>query len=333
MATLLESIGSQMTPDMLGTIGKAIGVDETKVQEGLQMVGPLVQDTLAEKSKSTAGMDSIMKMLPQDGAPQGGGLTDLLGLLGKGPMAAVAQGGLLNDLFGQGASSIGKVLSSKLGFDVTPILAAAIPAIIGAISKAATEQKLDSQGIAKMLQTEQSNFAASAKPEVLAALNEAKSAAGAADGLKAAFSNEEWLNIRLAPTATAFYVVTSSPSGPVGMLKELSAAGDLMKNALKDAPATSLVNVAFGNALAATEGEKTIDEKSARPAMLDAIKGAAAAVKAKTPAEFDSFASTIKTLAASVANASKEGGFLGIGAKTVSKTEQAALDEINAALA
>jgi hypothetical protein len=333
MATLLESIGSQMTPDMVGTIGKAIGVDNTKVQEGLQVVGPLVQDTLAERSKTTAGMDSIMKMLPQDGAAQQGGLTDLLGLLGKGPMASVAQSGLLNDLFGQGASSIGKVLSSKLGFDVTPILAAAIPAVIGAISKAAKEQNLDSQGIAKMLQTEQANYVATAKPEVLATLSEAKSAAGAADSLKATFTNDEWLNIRLSPTATAFYVVTSSPSGPVGMLKELSAAGDLMKNALKDAPATSLVNVAFGNALAATEGEKNIDEKSARPAMLDAIRDAAAAVKSKTPAEYDNFASTLKTLAASVANASKEGGFLGIGAKTVSKQEQQALDEINAALA
>jgi hypothetical protein len=331
MATLLESIGSQMTPDMVGTIGKAIGVDSAQVQEGLQVVGPLVQDTLAEKSKTTAGMDSIMKMMPQDGAAQGG-LSDLLGLLGKGPMAAVAQSSLLNDLFGQGASAVGKVLSSKLGFDVTPLLAAALPAVIGAISKMAKEQNLDSQGIASMLQTEQANFAATAKPEVLATLSEAKSAAGASEALKAAFTNEEWLNIRLSPTATAFYVVSSSPSGPIGMLKELSAAGDLMKSALKDAPATSLVNVAFGNAAAATEGEKVIDEKSARSSMLDAIKSAAAAVKAKTPAEYDSFAATIKTLAASVANASKEGGFLGIGAKTVSKEEQAALDEINAAL-
>ncbi len=332
MATLLETIGSQMTPDMVGTIGKAIGVDDSKVQEGLQVVGPLVQDTLAEQSKSTAGMDAIMKMLPEEGAAQGG-LNDLLGLLGKGPMAAVAQSSLLNNVFGQGASTVGKVLSSKLGFDVTPILAAAVPAVLGAISRAAKEQKLDSQGIATMLQTQQANFNATAKPEVLAVLNEAKSAAGVADTLKAAFTSEEWLQIRLAPTATAFYVVTSSPSGPVGTLKELSAAGELMKTALKDAPATSLVNVAFGNAMAATEGEVKIDEKSARPTMLESIKGAAAAVKAKTPDEYASFASTLNTLATSVANASKEGGFLGIGAKTVSKEEQAALDEINAALA
>jgi hypothetical protein len=333
MATLLESIGTQITPQMVGTIGKAIGVDDAKVQDGLGAVGPVVLGSLSEKSKTTAGMDAIMKMLPQEGAAQGGGLSDLLGLFSKGPMSAVTQGSLLNDVFGQGTSAIGKTLSAKLGFDVTPLLAAAVPAILGAIAKSAKEQKLDSQGIAGFLQAEQTNLMANAKPEVLATLSEVNSAAGAADALKASFSNEEWLKLRLTPTATAFYVVTASPSGPVGMLKELSAAGDMMKTVLKDAPATSLVNVAFGNALAETEGEVRIDEKSARPTMLDTIKAAAAAVKAKTPAEYDGFAASLKNLATSVANASKEGGFLGIGGKIVSKSEQAALDDINAALA
>lgn len=333
MTTLLESIGSQITPDMVGTIGKAIGVDESKVQDGLSTVGPVVLGSLAEKSKTTAGMDSIMKMLPEEGAPQGGGLSDLLGLFGKGPMSAVTQGSLLNDVFGQATSAIGKTLSAKLGFDVTPLLAAAVPAILGAIAKSAQAQKLDSQGIATLLQSEQDNLAATAKPEVLATLSEVQSAAGAADALKAAFSDEEWLKLRLAPTATAFYVVSASPSGPVGTLKELGAAGDVMKTALKDAPATSLVNVAFGNALAATEGEVNIDEKSPRSTMLDTIKAAAVAVKAKTPAEYDGFAASLKNLASAVANASKEGGFLGFGGKTVSKEEQQALDEINAALA
>ncbi len=332
MATLLESIGTQITPDMVGKIGKAIGVDESKVQDGLGTVGPVVLGSLAEKSKTTAGMDEIMKMLPQEGATQGG-LGDLLGLLGGGSMAGLAQGSLLNGLFGQAASAIGKTLSAKLGFDVTPLLAAAVPAILGALAKSAKEQKFDSQGIAGFLQTEQANLTATAKPEVLATLKEVQSAAGAANALKASFSDEEWLKLRLAPTATAFYVVTASPSGPVGTLKELSAAGEIMKASLKDASATSLVNVAFGNALAATEGEVNIDEKSARPTMLDTIKAAAAAVKAKTPAEYDGFATSLKSLATSVANASKEGGFLGFGGKTVSKEEQQALDEINAALA
>jgi DhnA family fructose-bisphosphate aldolase class Ia len=46
-----------------------------------------------------------------------------------------------------------------------------------------------------------------------------------------------------------------------------------------------------------------------------------------------SFASALNTLAQKVAEAAKEGGFLGIGAKTISNEEQQALNEIRAALA
>jgi hypothetical protein len=133
--------------------------------------------------------------------------------------------------------------------------------------------------------------------------------------------------------ATAFYVVTASPSGPVGTIKEISAAGDTMKAVLQDASATSLVNVAFGNAAAPTEGEVKIDENSPRETMLDTIKAANAAVKAKLPGEAASFQAALNDLATKVASAAKEGGFLGIGGKQVSAQEQQALDDIKAALA
>jgi hypothetical protein len=333
MATLLESLAQEMTPDTLGKIGKAIGVDTSMVQQGLDIAGPLVQGGLAKKSETTAGLDAIMKMLPQDGA-SADSLNDIIGMLTKGGVGSeLAQTGLLTDVFGQGTSAIGKTLSAKLGFDVTPILAMAVPAIMGAISNAAKTQKLDSAGIAQMLQSEQSSYVANAKPEVLATLNEAWDAGSKADVVKAMFTDDEWLKVRLAPVAAAFYVITASPSGAIGSMKELSAAGDTMKAVLKDAPATSLVNVAFGNAAAGAEGEVKIDEKSPRDSMLKGITSAYAAVKAKMPDEAASFATTLNTLAQNVAGAAKEGGFLGIGGKQISAQEQQALDEIKAALA
>ena len=122
MASLLESVGQQITPEVIGSIGKAIGVDTSMVQQGLDIAGPLVQGGLAKKSETTAGMDAIMKMLPQDGASPGD-LNDIIGILTKGDVGSeLAQTGLLTDVFGQGTSAIGKTLSAKLGFDVTPIL-------------------------------------------------------------------------------------------------------------------------------------------------------------------------------------------------------------------
>jgi hypothetical protein len=332
MATLLESVGQQLTPEVLGSIGKAMGVDSSQIQTGLEAVGPVVQGALAEKSKTTAGMDAIMKQLPEAGAPDG--LADLVGALLKGgPAGAAASSGLLSDVFGQGASAVDKTLSGKLGFDVTPLLAAAVPALLGAVSRVAKEHNLDSAGIAKMLQTEQANTLATAKPEVLATVKDVNDATAAADAVRKSFTDAEWGQIRLAPTAAAYYVMSASPSGPVGSIQELSAAGDMMKSVLQNAGATSLVNVAFGTIAGLDQAGEVINEKSSRDSMLAAIKGAAAAVKAKAPNEATSFAETIGGLAQKVAEAAKEGGFLGIGGKQISDREQQALNEINAALA
>lgn len=106
-----------------------------------------------------------------------------------------------------------------------------------------------------------------------------------------------------------------------------------MKAALADADATSLVNVAFGSAMEGLDGTNELNERSPRTAMIEAIRVAAAAVKAKIPGEASRFAHTLNTLAQKVAEASKEGSFLGIGAKVISADEQRALDKIRAALA
>lgn len=332
MTTLLESVAQQMTPQMLGTIGKAIGVDEATVQQGLEVIGPVVQGGLAKKSQTTAGMDEIMRML--EGLNSGGGLGGILDMFTKGgPMAGAAGAGMLGGIFGPAVSAIGKSLSVKLGFDVTPLLTAAVPALLGAIAGAAKSQNLDSAGIAKLLQTEQKNFISTASPEVLGTLKEVEDVANKAESVQKAFTAEEWTAVRLSPLATTFYVMSASPSGLVGSMKELSAAGDVMRDLLKDADATSLVNVAFGSALQSTDGRPELDETSPRETMIGMIRTAAAAVRAKMPGEAQGFIGALNTLAQKVAEASKEGGFLGIGAKLISKEEQQALDEIRAALA
>ena len=51
-----------------------------------------------------------------------------------------------------------------------------------------------------------------------------------------------------------------------------------------------------------------------------------------TPAEVDAYRNFVMDVAEAAAKAHKEGGFIGIGGKQVSESEQAALDEIEAAL-
>ena len=189
MASLLDSWRQLMTPDIVGTIGKSLGVDTSMVQKGLDVAGPLLQSSLANRSQTTAGLDGIMGMLPKDGgASLLGTLGNLAGMLGKGGLlGSVASSGLLNGIFGSGTSAIGKTLSERVGFGATPLLGLAASAVLGQLAKTAQDQKLTSTGIARMLQNEASSTQGKLKPEVQTVVNEALDAGRQAEIAQASF--------------------------------------------------------------------------------------------------------------------------------------------------
>jgi len=47
MASLLESLGQVLTPEAMTSLGNALGLDPEMVQQGVNVVGPLVQGGLA----------------------------------------------------------------------------------------------------------------------------------------------------------------------------------------------------------------------------------------------------------------------------------------------
>ena len=69
-----------------------------------------------------------------------------------------------------------------------------------------------------------------------------------------------------------------------------------------------------------------------KDAMLRMITEGTAAFASRSPAEVKAYKDTIRAVAKATAEASKEGGFLGIGGKRVSEDEQTALDRIDTAL-
>jgi hypothetical protein len=329
MASLLGSFTESMSSDAISKLSRAVGLDSGQAMKGLDVVGPLLLGSLAKKSQTTSGMDSIMKMLPETG---GGLLSFLTG--SSGSQAAAASSSLLSSVLGPGTSTIGKALGGRLGFDATPLLSAAAPALLGMIGTTAKEQKLNSVDIAKMLQTESDTAMATAKPEVQAVLTEAFKLGDRAEKLKASFSDDEWNTIQLAPVAAAFYVVSASVSGVKGVTKEVVAGGEALKTIVKDALPTSLVDVAYGGFQGKLELQGPgFDEASPRSSALDALKAASAAVRAKSPADAKSFGDTLVGVARKVAEAAKEGGVLGFGGTLVTKEEEMAISEIAAAVA
>jgi hypothetical protein len=330
MTSLLGSFAEWMTPDTVGELGKTIGLDTSQAQRGLDVVAPLVLGSLAQKSQTISGMDSIMRLLPED---TGAGF--LGRILGGGGAQTPASASLLTSVLGPGVSAIGKAMSGRLGFNVAPLLTAAAPAILGMISKTAKANKLNSADIATLLQQEHQRSMASAKPEVRAVLDEAFKLGTKAETLRATFTDDEWRKIRLAPMAVTLYVAGASPSGLTGLSKEVIAAGEGLKSLVKDALPTSLVDVAFGSfeGKLDLEQEGALDEKAPRTSILGVIKDATSAVKAKSPADARSFGDTLVALSRKVAEASKEGGFLGIGGTRVSAEEEQAIAAITTAVA
>src|SRR5262245_16061501 len=63
MASLMESLGQALTPEAMSTIGNALGLDPQMVQQGVNVIGPLVQGGLANASSSPDGLNNLMQML------------------------------------------------------------------------------------------------------------------------------------------------------------------------------------------------------------------------------------------------------------------------------
>ena len=66
--------------------------------------------------------------------------------------------------------------------------------------------------------------------------------------------------------------------------------------------------------------------------ILEALGQSAALVDAKAPDDAPGFKAWLAGISQQVANASREGGFMGFGGVKVSDTEKASLDEISKAL-
>ena len=70
------------------------------------------------------------------------------------------------------------------------------------------------------------------------------------------FSGTEWEKVRMAPLAAVYLIVSASPSGFLGQVKELSAAAEAISQALKCVLPTSLAATAFASSLDRAELEE-----------------------------------------------------------------------------
>jgi hypothetical protein len=156
---------------------------------------------------------------------------------------------------------------------------------------------------------------------------------------KADFTSEEWAQIRRSPVMASVAVVAASPSGPIGVVKEMFAVGKLIAETKSKTGANGLVDALVGE-IASGEGMeqarptelKGMSADQARSHAVSELKTVAALVERKAPGDAAGFKVWLQDVAQRTANAAKEGGFLGIGGTLVSSEEKSALDATASAL-
>ncbi|MCC6628741.1 MAG: hypothetical protein IT340_15225 [Chloroflexi bacterium] len=150
---------------------------------------------------------------------------------------------------------------------------------------------------------------------------------------RADYTAEEWAELARAPFAAGLYVVLSAPSGPIGVIQEMSAMVGRVHTAAT-AQADNQLVTALAQALITREGQQQFKvEARDKVALLEVIRQAAP-VLARVPAdEAAGYRAWIATIAERAAGAASEGGLFGLGKTAVSAAETVAISEVKAAVA
>ena len=152
---------------------------------------------------------------------------------------------------------------------------------------------------------------------------------------KADFSADEWDLLRSSPLMASLLVVAASPSGPVGLVQESTAASKLVMQAAGTAQTPLLKALAEDMVQTMTIPRPPAGATPAQvqEAAAEILRRTSALLATKaTPEEATEIKEWLAKIAQATAEAAKEGGFLGIGGTLVSDEEKVALATVHGAL-
>jgi len=146
---------------------------------------------------------------------------------------------------------------------------------------------------------------------------------------KADFNAEEWSTVMEGPLLAGLRVITAHRGGTI---RESLAMGQVYAQARQRHGESELLDELVSSP-PALDQERVRAAGDVGKAVTERLGGALGILHQKaSPAEVDAYRNFVMDVAEAAAKAHKEGGFIGIGGKQVSDSEQAALDEIEATL-
>jgi hypothetical protein len=154
---------------------------------------------------------------------------------------------------------------------------------------------------------------------------------------KADYTADEWNLLMNAPGMAAMAVVAASPSGPIGVIKEMFAVGKGFQEAGGQGATNALISALVADVKAGSRptlpAERPQGMQEVKDHALRALRDVSALLARKaSPAEAEEFKRWLVAMARRAAEASKEGGVLGFGGVQVSDAEKAALTDVASAL-
>ena len=146
---------------------------------------------------------------------------------------------------------------------------------------------------------------------------------------KADFNAEEWSAVVEGPLLAGMRVITADRGGAI---RESLAMGQVYAQARQRHGESELLDELVSSP-PALDKERLRAAGSVAGATRERLREALEILEQKgSPEEVEAYKRFVVGVAEAAAKAHKEGGFIGIGGKQVSESEQAALDEIEAAL-
>lgn len=159
---------------------------------------------------------------------------------------------------------------------------------------------------------------------------------------KSSFAPDEWKLLLESVMMAGIAVTEADPGGLWGRLRESMASARALVQAQQDPQTGPLIKAVVGDFQTATGQGMAMDglheklagknpaERSAQ--CIETLRQAGALIDSKAPDDAPAFKGWLRDISQHVAEASKEGGFLGIGGVLVSDSEKATLAQISDAL-
>lgn len=159
---------------------------------------------------------------------------------------------------------------------------------------------------------------------------------------KSTFTPEEWKLLLESVMMAGIAVTAVEPSGLWGLLKESFASGSALRQAKLDPGSNPLIKAVVAD-FETPQGQSTardglreklasVNRTKIKARCIETLRQAGALVGSKAPDDATAFKGWLREISQHVAEAAKEGGFLGIGGVLVSEAEKATLTEISIAL-